>query len=750
MSSWKITAITFNRTLFAGITCVLGVLSTSQVHALVKPEPWTSSDVGSVGLKGSSYFNPTNGLYVVKGSGSPISTRRPGLHFVSGPLSSDFRITVRVKDVQNEDVYGAGGILIRQTLSTNVSKRVFLGLTAGKKVVFGNRFDPSPDPYFGTSVKSPQWLRLVRQSGWLTAYRSDDGRNWHWVGSLWAWMNSPFHGGIAVTSHKQSTLCTALFDRVRLELDQDNDGLYDGEEAAAGTDPRKFDTDGDGHSDFAEIRQLFSDPLKKDVQASTVKWHPGASATIVSGDWEKGEKGSLISKSRRGSLEYVVTIPQDDVYQFEFKGRSTWDSGRTLRYPFTAYIDGERITEFTISSYRQGTGTARFITPWLKAGTHKVRFDWENAEMPRSFTVLSFVVRSLTGTDADNDGVKDWVEKRLANDNAITRFSSSSLTSPACVEGITSHFGSLSISGGIGKRPGIGSGWYANVPLTAGKKRYFTVTFENGAYSQTRGISWKPTNILKHEDLTIRLGDSILLAVQPEGITAGSVQIKVGDKIYGSKVSVPVPHKFSEAGEFEVEGTFLGVPNQSRKLKVKVVKAGFSSTPVALTGFVRYWTCRSLPKEVVVEADPRIAFQEIPASGSKRVFGIKIDKAEPRYVVARLSKNGPILANRLVEGVGFHSSDKTNTEVVKRLSDGSRRVVMGVVVTKPVKDLRIRYEVLSAGTVFEDGTRKLELTEADFDELREANAYFIVPKGPRMKICHVVKVYQGDQLIGSY
>lgn len=44
--------------------------------------------------------------------------------------------------------------------------------------------------------------------------------------------------------------------------DQDRDNLSDAEEARAGTDPTKSDTDGDGVSDFEEVVLRASDPLK--------------------------------------------------------------------------------------------------------------------------------------------------------------------------------------------------------------------------------------------------------------------------------------------------------------------------------------------------------------------------------------------------------------------------------------------------------------------------------------------------------
>ncbi|HLX11977.1 MAG TPA: OmpA family protein, partial [Bacteroidota bacterium] len=48
-------------------------------------------------------------------------------------------------------------------------------------------------------------------------------------------------------------------------IDSDGDGLTDDEEAILGTDPHNPDTDGDGLSDYDEVKIYHTDPLKKDT-----------------------------------------------------------------------------------------------------------------------------------------------------------------------------------------------------------------------------------------------------------------------------------------------------------------------------------------------------------------------------------------------------------------------------------------------------------------------------------------------------
>ncbi len=48
-------------------------------------------------------------------------------------------------------------------------------------------------------------------------------------------------------------------------LDSDRDGVVDGEETRAGTDPRQADSDGDGLGDADELRTHGTDPLRPDT-----------------------------------------------------------------------------------------------------------------------------------------------------------------------------------------------------------------------------------------------------------------------------------------------------------------------------------------------------------------------------------------------------------------------------------------------------------------------------------------------------
>ncbi|MFN2384739.1 MAG: cellulose 1,4-beta-cellobiosidase, partial [Thermoanaerobaculia bacterium] len=66
----------------------------------------------------------------------------------------------------------------------------------------------------GPSATAPRWVRLVRAGNTLTGFQSPDGTAWTEVSSATIPMAAEVFIGLAVTSHKNTTLCTAVLDSV--------------------------------------------------------------------------------------------------------------------------------------------------------------------------------------------------------------------------------------------------------------------------------------------------------------------------------------------------------------------------------------------------------------------------------------------------------------------------------------------------------------------------------------------------------
>lgn len=190
--------------------------SPNSLEASVNPPyPWNSVDIGSVGVAGSVIFN--DAVFSVGGSGADIWGTADAFRFAYLPVSGNCTITARVLSVQNTDGWAKAGVMIRASTNAN-SAHAFVPVTPGNGVAWqfrsttGGNSSNNNTPGFN----APYWVRLVRSGNTFTGYRSPDGTNWTQLGSATITMASTVYVGLAVTSHNNSSLCTATFDNVSL------------------------------------------------------------------------------------------------------------------------------------------------------------------------------------------------------------------------------------------------------------------------------------------------------------------------------------------------------------------------------------------------------------------------------------------------------------------------------------------------------------------------------------------------------
>jgi hypothetical protein len=189
------------------------IVPKSQLYPVALPGLWAGRDVGGVGLAGSVSF--ANDTFTVTGTGVDIWNTADGFEFASQALTGDGSITARVVGMQNTDPWAKAGVMVREGTATG-AKHAFCCVTAGNGVAFQRR--PATNGVSshtaGTFSAAPRWVKLVRQGSTLTGYESADGQTWTIVGSESIGMANPVQIGLAVTSHNNGVLCTAVFDHV--------------------------------------------------------------------------------------------------------------------------------------------------------------------------------------------------------------------------------------------------------------------------------------------------------------------------------------------------------------------------------------------------------------------------------------------------------------------------------------------------------------------------------------------------------
>jgi endoglucanase len=191
-----------------------GVESANSLEATVNlPFPWLTQDVGAPGVAGSASFG--NGMFTATGSGGDIWNTSDAFRFVYVPVTGNGTIIARVTAVQNIDAWSKAGVMIRESLAGNAIN-AFIAVTPGNGVTWQTRSTTggsSGNAATGGLI-APYWVKLVRSGNTFTGYRSPDGVTWTQQGTATITMAAAAYIGLALTSHNNSSLCTATFDNV--------------------------------------------------------------------------------------------------------------------------------------------------------------------------------------------------------------------------------------------------------------------------------------------------------------------------------------------------------------------------------------------------------------------------------------------------------------------------------------------------------------------------------------------------------
>ncbi len=153
----------------------------SQLHAL----ELTGSDLGASSVPGSLQTN-TAGALVLTGGGGVLGLRSDQGYFAWQQRAGDFDIAVRVESLSAPDVYGRGGLMVRESLEPS-------GISAGVMAtpsVAGILFQARETTGAAARQRGAYpagypnaWLRLKREGELITGAASADGRHWTFLDS---------------------------------------------------------------------------------------------------------------------------------------------------------------------------------------------------------------------------------------------------------------------------------------------------------------------------------------------------------------------------------------------------------------------------------------------------------------------------------------------------------------------------------------------------------------------------------------
>ncbi|HLP40386.1 MAG TPA: carboxypeptidase regulatory-like domain-containing protein [Fibrobacteria bacterium] len=177
--------------------------------------PYLGLNVGNPGLAGTAV--ESGGTLTLEGSGADIwgTSDQFYLHYVS--LPGEGSVVARVASLENTDPWAKAGVMIRATGEAN-SIHAFMGVTAANGLAFQHRtVTGGGSEHVGTAGSAPRWVRLTRKSNYVTAAHSVNGLEWTQVGWIYLNPSDQVLAGLAVTSHNNATLATAVFDNVMVQ-----------------------------------------------------------------------------------------------------------------------------------------------------------------------------------------------------------------------------------------------------------------------------------------------------------------------------------------------------------------------------------------------------------------------------------------------------------------------------------------------------------------------------------------------------
>jgi len=547
----------------------------------------------------------------------------------------------------------------------------------------------------------------------------------------------------------------ASFDDANADLDED--GLSNLQEYELQTDPTRADSDGDSLPDLLEAEYLGTDPNTATpgllTEAAAVD---GAAGEPILGGWQV-DGTALCGTGRRGLVEYTVTTASADKYMLELEGGQNLPNSLRTNLNVRLSVDGEDLPRQVLSVDAGGSGVIQSVTPYLQAGTHTVQLLWDDVAEYSSLRIERLVLLSVSGADANGNGLKDWVENVLIAESGLdTNTVLTSIESPLCIEGRDPYLTMMEVKSGrpgqltntVVVGPNTGARWHANVPLLPGQTS-LQLSYQNGAFTQTRQLHWQPVNVLTSPNLTVRQGSSLRLGAEPEDSPNGTMTITIGTDELTGAADEALPYQFVQPGTCTVSCVYTPTngPTQSRSIQVTVVGYQFPDEPACWVGFSRDWALTNVPAGSMIEGDPRMTFSQTDTGTEKTVSLLTLEK-EPRSLVSRLGTDGPILDAVRVQAFNFWFANDTYARVVETYEDGSTLVEILLVESPVIPDVSARLDVIVGGVMFEDGTLNKVLTAADFDALGECRVRFIRPATAETSICHSLTVLQGAVTVG--
>ncbi|HTJ79865.1 MAG TPA: discoidin domain-containing protein [Rariglobus sp.] len=178
------------------------------------PSPWQTTDIGSVGVTGSAFYDGTS-VFTVAGSGADIAGTTDSFRYVYQAASGDCSIVANVTSQQNTNSWAKAGVMIRETTAAGAANAAVLASNGAVNFQWRSATGSSTQSASGGWTSPTQWVKVTRIGNSFSAFRSSDGVNWIVIGTPQTiTMASSSLMGLAVTAHNNTVTSTVTFDHV--------------------------------------------------------------------------------------------------------------------------------------------------------------------------------------------------------------------------------------------------------------------------------------------------------------------------------------------------------------------------------------------------------------------------------------------------------------------------------------------------------------------------------------------------------
>jgi len=169
---------------------------------------YATLDIGNPGVAGT--ITESGGTVTLEGGGTDIWGSADQFFFRYGNLQGDGEVIVCIQSLENTNTWAKAGVMIRENTNTG-SRNAFMAIAPSSGIRLQNRSVANgPTVSVVASGAPPRWLRLVRRGNSFAGYRSTDGIAWNAFGTVDIPMGESALAGVAVTSHANGTLATAV------------------------------------------------------------------------------------------------------------------------------------------------------------------------------------------------------------------------------------------------------------------------------------------------------------------------------------------------------------------------------------------------------------------------------------------------------------------------------------------------------------------------------------------------------------